>query len=293
MKSLNPLPPRFAADPTIGWFRSIALFASVQGDQLLPRRDHIENFLKRHDEWYRRGVGAAIRLYSNRELSFSECMPLALASEITAIARTCKSLGYGFSVSVHLDDIEDPDADAVEELLADGAVTGLGVLVPVLEVVEKWDAARRERWMVRLRKVIVKTQVGLVGDINSMQYLGLLTDPIICGSNVTIYPHDTAWAARGVQRSLTQARPCFERFRVFIDPEGNIYPCLGLMVDDIGAFGHISNWPEQNFDLASHSIDLDALARHGPIGPEMTVHRRSEIIPLICERHLAQITSAI
>ncbi|MBS1301972.1 hypothetical protein [Loktanella sp. SALINAS62] len=247
----------------------------------------LSSFVERHDRWYREAVSDAIRLYFNRELSFSERMPLSAVDDVLPVARICRDLGYGFSLSVHLDDVEDPDADVVRALAHEEAVTGLGVIVPVLEVVEGWDIARRKRWMARVDHVMESnTLVGFVGDIAAMRILGVLTASSVGGRSVTLYPHDQAWTERGAGRGAIQARPCFDRMRVYIDPAGMAYPCLGLMVAEIGSFGSIDSWPDETFNLTNHELDLGYLARKGPSGL-MPVERRSENLPLVCEGHLA------
>lgn len=274
--------------PAEGWFRSIALFPGTSSRKLIPDVDVLSAFVERHDIWYRRAVGRRADLFYNREVCVSELLPLSLAEDAKRLGEACKILGYGFSISVDLDEGGDEEAHALDELLAFGVVTGLGIIVPSASIVADWGKARRARWMARCEAMFDSgTLIGLVGCIAGMRSLSILGSSAINRSNVTIYSQDARWADRGQSRALGDANGCFARMRVFVDPAGYVFPCLGMLVAERTPLGHISEWPQEDFELGAYQHDLARLARCGPENAQVQSDRRAENLPLVCERHLS------
>lgn len=281
--------------PTAQWFRSTAFFLlpDLEQDDFQPGTERICNFIRRHDDWYRSQfdleAGENLHMMYHREVSISDRVPLALADRLIEIGLVAKSRGVGFSISVDLDDGNDPDIERIFEVIDVGVLSGLGILVPVPEVVDNWTETAREAWVARVERIFARqVLIGLVGSLASMRQLGLFSLESINRANLTIYPHDDDWAERDRGIGFATSSGCFARFRVYVDHEGVIYPCVALMSAGIGAMGTLDDPVEQTvFGGAPSDLDLGRLAREGPLSDQRPAERRAENLPRICERHLA------
>lgn len=285
--------------PTAQWFRSTAFFllADLEQGDFQPGTARICNFIRRHDDWYRSlfdlEAGENLHMMYHREVSISDRVPLALADRLIEIGLAAKSRGVGFSISVDLDDGNDPDIERIFEVIDAGVLSVLGILVPVPEVVDNWTEAAREAWIARVERIFERrVLIGLVGSLATMRRLGLLSLETVNRANLTIYPHDDDWAERDRGIGFTTSSGCFTRFRVYVDHEGVIYPCVALMTAEIGAMGTLDDPVEQTvLGGASSDFDLGRLARQGPLADQRPAERRAENLPRICERHLAYLSA--
>jgi len=281
--------------PTATWFKSLAFFLLIdaQSNDFVPKTRDICDWIQRYDEWFKHLMVAdpsKLGLSYHREVSISDRVPLAMADKLIEIGLVSKSIGLGFSISV---DLDDPDIDNIFDVLDSGALTGLGILVPLPVVMGTWTAEERKRWLEKLKGIFSRQiLVGLIGSVASLRDMGVLSLESVNASNVTIYPFDLDWLTRDNKISYSKSGGCFSRFRVFVDPDGMIYPCVGFLTAEMGALGSIYEPIESTvFGGAPCKFDLSDLAREGPKNHQLPTVRRAANLPLICERHLTYINS--
>ncbi|WP_141211917.1 hypothetical protein [Pseudanabaena sp. SR411] len=132
--------------------------------------------------------------------------------------------------------------------------------------------------------------VGIIGSCEEMRKIHLFQSQVVNSTDITIYPSkkEESFTNIGVPSNAPQA--CANRFKLYIDYDGSIYPCFGLIGLHNQAIGSIRE-AFSNCALAGqpYTFDLISLALKGPELQEENAATRFTSLPWICERHRSEI----
>lgn len=291
--SVRPPSSRESIHPLLSWFRSVSLVPEWDQGQVRPDVELLCHWLEAWDRWYTHAIADRLNLLYQREVSIAKCVPMKNAHYLGTIAGTCRRVGMDAAMTVDLDDHVDPDVDKVFDLAAEATFSVLAVIAPPPLILATWSGRRKERWRGRLVRALgLGLSIELIGDIASLRALGVFRLEAANRAHLTIRPEDRSGIVRGSARGPEHAGGCFARFRLFIDAEGWIYPCLGFLSDKLGRLGHIGDGVEGNGLLQDCAFDLSRLARAGPEHAQAPATACRENLPLVCERHLAYLHDA-
>jgi hypothetical protein len=294
-QELAPVDFGAGVQPAVQWFRSVALLVARDGSgkNFVVPADVIAGWIVRYDAWYRRvtGIleGRRLHLAYHREVSVVGHVPIEHPELLAQVGLACRAVGMSFSVTVDLMQALQHH-ESFEQLLGAGVLSSIGINFPDGSDRPPDGAARA-----MIEGLLAENlHVGLIGPVSYYRSLGLLASSAINAASITLHP-------RSPEASLTDASPerpiaaCFGRFRLLIDTDGFIYPCLGLLGVQAARLGSL--YEDINDTVLGGTptvLDLASLARVGPSWANAAValgtgrSRRSSP----CERHRAELLAA-
>jgi hypothetical protein len=278
-----------AGSPIIAqWFRS-ALFAlqvDDRGEDFTVPAAELCAWLQGYDAWYREisGIceGRGLEHLYHRTVEIIGADLLLLDDKLAQIATICRELGYGFAATFPITECLTRQ-NAFDRLISCGHLYQVGLHQADVEMQSVDGSAVRKLVEGVLERGV---KLGLLGSIAYFTSIGLLNSSVMNRSDVTMYPLGIRTIG-ALPNPKNPVRPCFARFRVYVDCEGMVYPCLGLMGIQSCRLGAIREpWENSVFAGRSTSLNLHELATKGP---EITASRlggNSELVfPSICEHH--------
>jgi hypothetical protein len=283
----TPKPIDFSTgrQPAAQWLRSVALLVrSDANGGLEPSPDLLAAWLERFDDWYKVAIGCErnerLHLLYHRDVTVVGDRLLDHVAEIGMVARRAAGLGFGFSVTIPLDEALAAEP-RMNELVACPGVSTLALSVAGDEVVGDEEA------LARILSAIVRTKghIGFIGVYDRIRELGLLDYPDVLSTQITIHPKDGT-TGETLPIPSRPVQPCFARLRVYVDTTGEIFPCLGLVGMPAARLGRIDD-PIERTVLGGqpYPLCLDRLARTGPDLTHPEPAQRYTGLPWICERH--------
>ena len=280
--------------PPVQWFKSVVLLLEVDatGRDFLVPTALLVDWIGRYDDWFKEAAGIdqgrRLHLVYHREVSVAGEIPLQCSSRLVEIGRSCRGRGIGFSVTVEIGQAQ-RWREALDEILDAGVLSSLGVNVDVNRTPD--HAAADREWIESLLERGV--MVGLIGAVHYFRDIGLLGSQALNRSNITVYPA-TAEGAENLPMPLNPARPCFSRLRVFVDSDGSLYPCLGLLRIGAASLGTVfDDLRETVLGGRESMLDLRQLAELGPELEQIASAQRQSGLPWICEMHRLRLLGAL
>ena len=121
--------------------------------------------------------------------------------------------------------------------------------------------------------------VTLTGDVAPLRASGILADELFNQTFISISPrHDDG--VRPMKRAHRFA-PCRDFIAWFIDPQGEIYPCAGMLGHKPARFGSIHEPFTRLVDALAYSErSIDALSRRGPRIADDAAHFPADLCAL-------------
>lgn len=272
----------------VQWFRSALFELKVddRGQDFSVPVAELCGWLRGYDAWYREvsGVSEGFRLEHlyHRSVEIIGTDLLLLGDKLAQIAATCRELGYGFAATFQVGECLIRQK-ALDRLIECGNLYQLGLHQPDLDSQAEDGGAVRKMIEGVLERGV---RLGLLGSIAYFSSIGLLNSSVMNRSDVTIYPLGIGTTG-APPAPKNPVRPCFARFRVYVDCEGMIYPCLGLMGIPSGRLGGIREpWGNSVFAGRPTALNLHELATKGPAIVASRLEGNSvRVFPSICEHH--------
>jgi len=275
--------------PLIEAFRSVAVFLDEDeaGRTTGPDLGALARWVVAWDAWYRRttGIDAGRRrhLMYRREVGVATAIRLEQWEGLRAVAGVCQALGVGWGLTLDGRDAS-RDAEAARSMFAEGLIQAVALSYGPDEALPANTAD------LVAAAFDLNLRVTLVGSMRRFLESGVLSAPGVNGRHLTLEP-TLPVTLRDV---LDASEPCFRRFRVLVDPSGDLYPCAGLLGLRHLRLGNISeSFEETVFGRGRGPLELNALATCGPaigLGRDQPV--TSTGLPLLCDLHRAQLEEA-
>ncbi|MNW39463.1 hypothetical protein D3C74_165530 [compost metagenome] len=138
------------------------------------------------------------------------------------------------------------------------------------------------RLLINLRRPI-----GIIGSISTLREYGFLSYESVNSMDITIYPIKSETSNFWNTIPENPINQCANHLRLYIDGDGYIYPCYGLVGLREFSLGNIKDGFENStFVTDNYDLDLLELKRNGPKLHESTNQlQRVSTLPWICERH--------
>ena len=298
MKNLEMTKPRpitfhGGIHPPVQWFKSIALFLMVNSESMeytIPTSD-ILIWLKKYDKWYKDTIeapsGKRLNLLYHRDLSVIGSDLLVAGEELIRISAVAKECGIGFSFTGSIDHVLAHEYEAKKLILAPG-VTTIGLSAPM--DLRDFDLERAESLINDILEQEI--QLAFIGPVEYFRRKGLMKNAMVNGHNLTLHPQQYS-PYESLPTPEKPILPCFSRFRIYIDTDGEIYPCLGLVGIKSGSLGSIYDDIDNTVLGGKETIlNIEKLSIHGPNLTTANKAERQTGLPWICEQHRQEIIAS-
>jgi hypothetical protein len=202
-----------------------------------------------------------LHLLQGRGLTLGGDRLLAAAEDVVALARAATRCGMSTTIGVPITALS-AYAHAVAALR--DALPALQYRIDCSCLNSRSSAQALEACRATLAEhVRAGGNVTLTGDIAPLRATGLLADELFNQTFVSISPRQ-ADGVRPMKRAHRFA-PCRDYIAWFIDAQGEIYPCAGMLGHRAARFGSIHESFSQLVDALAYSErNIEALSRHGP-----------------------------
>lgn len=193
-------------------------------------------------------------------------------------------INNGFAFSITLDIVElFHNYTHLKSLCDDSLLSSVGVTTDNLFVLAKLTSIKDfMRLLINLRRPI-----GIIGSISTLREYGFLSYESVNSMDITIYPIKSETSNFRNTIPENPINQCANHLRLYIDGDGYIYPCYGLVGLREFSLGNIKDGFENStFVTDNYDLDLLELKRNGPKLHESTNQlQRVSTLPWICERH--------
>jgi hypothetical protein len=284
--------PRKTSPPpglcTVALFKSVAILVDGSDPaEMVPCADVLTDWIPRFSSWYTgalrsRSVSSLQHLY-DREVALLGNSVLEHEEELAKIARVARPLGYGVSLTLDASYALEMRAP-LARLLATQLISSIGVVVRASD----GDGGAAETLKLLEEIAATKVGIGIIGEFRSLVASGALESDVLSPLNLTWYPLSPE--AGALAMPARPVRGCFGRFRLHVDPAGDLFPCLGLLGVEAFCLGNLRDPVEETL-LADPTVmgRLTEWAVDGPAiaGSESTTNRFG--LPPMCEHHLTSL----
>ncbi|HEY8378364.1 MAG TPA: hypothetical protein VIK91_17830 [Nannocystis sp.] len=271
-------------------FRSVLFLLQADGDDFSVPTDRLVTWIEELNAWYLEVTGIArgrnLHLAYHRSIELVAPRLLRFADKIERLGTSCRALGYGFAITVQVGEALAHRAD-LERLVEVGALHHLGInLVDVESGAE--DAARDLVEALACTSV----QLALLGSLAVQRRLGLLSSPKVNRADITLYPANVTPGSIDDGAEIRQ--PCANRFRLYVQADGELFPCLGLVGHPRASLGSIYRpISETALYRRPYALPLARLALTGPSEEELSAPVDDTMgLPVACARHRAALESS-
>ena len=263
---------------------AVIMVDTVGGSGFNPAPDRCIDWIERYSAWFldRAGIssGRAAHLLYDREIALIGDRLLSCRKEIGRLGRRLKQLGFALSVTLDAAELLEQH-EQLAQLLSSELVTSLGVVIPQTTP----DSAGPPLLAALAQILDANVNLGLIVDSASCRRLGIYKSSRLSAANVNFSSNEGGLVAHF---SATPVRQCYSRLRLYVDPAGDIFPCLGLVGIGEASLGNIDDPLEATgLDDAQVMDLLDHWHRHGPdvVIPIHAQRRAYPELPAMCELH--------
>lgn len=269
---------------------AIMLQPDPTGADFEPSSKQLIDWFARYDSWFKESVGIndGHRPYAlyGREVSLFGADLLSVSDKLRDLAASCIEKGFAVSLTVDILSLY-REFDIVQSLCRDSLVSSIGIICdPIDTLADEGSLADFMSDVIGLRR-----PVGLIGPVSLLRKHELFAYESINATDITVYP------SQGASRVEMHALPdhpvkkCANRIQLYIDHEGYIYPCLGMLGLTDYAMGHIGDDISGTALAGGHyPLDLPKLMVEGPelqLGSKP--QQRMTDLPWICEQHRSEL----
>jgi len=271
-------------------FKSITFMLPDEDDRRIDliTVDDIANWIKFYNGWYITVTGMEDEkhpyLAYGREIEITGSCAFLVNEQLEKIYRASYECGFLLRLNLALCDLT-PENSAFLVLLAKSSGIALNVHASI-------NIVKEESFALLETLASENILLSFVGSHSFWSELGVLSSQIINKRLYRIIPlnlHE--------KRSLDTFNPCANRFHIFVDEYGGIYPCRGLLGIAEFSIGTIYDDVSKIRILdANYPLDLNSLEMRGPelINTNCIKGKgllSSQPMPLVCHMHRIQVTS--
>jgi radical SAM protein with 4Fe4S-binding SPASM domain len=255
--------------------------------------DNLVAWIEDFNEWTKERLGInqgrSLSSLYNREISLMGQGLLTLPDRLKAVAVKAIKLGYAFSITVDILELY-RNFEVIKQLADFSYLSSLGVMITSLEQVQRISTL--ESFVTEV--INLKRPLGLIGTRAVMRESGLLDVEAMNGTDITFYSSADSKGDTALIVPPNPLLPCANRFRLYVDYDGYIYPCLGLLGLTGYALGNVQNqlW-KTVLNNRSYPLDFMILMTNGPTLSEKCTDHRVTSLPWTCERHRLDIINGV
>lgn len=266
----------------IKYFKSINIILDVDNElkDSQPSTDKIINWISQYNEFYINSLDIAngnnYHTLYNRDIAIHGNNLFSLDKQIIKIASFAKSLGYGTVLNLQASDILNNESK-FENILQENIFNSFVVVIDENE----------SKYLNYLHKIIeYKANINLVSTFEILSNIGVFESKLFNSNSFNVY------SLRNSNEKLNFCKnplmPCANFFRIYINIDGMIYPCLGLLGLKEYSLGSIYNPINKSLFENHKDLKLSDLADDGP---QLNLHNISfeftnTNLPQMCELHI-------
>ena len=277
------------------FFRSIGILLSITSSNTYSLDlVFLKTWVKDYDEWYKKRVGIYqnknLHLLYARNIHFFINGGLHLYNPVFCdLMRSVKSLG--FVLNIHIDLIEFIEQKKIiKRMLSE--VTNISWIINWSDCVELSD--KKIKCVNELLEKIVMSNTSFVitGKYKFWKNTNIFSNRIINSTLYRFRPNIEKYKPN-IMNEIVQKTPCASKFRMFVDSNGTLYPCYGLIGIPQYSLGNIADsiWNNKlNDEYMRYILNSWAIR-----GPELKKTKHVNIqsrLPYICALHRAEEVSA-
>ncbi|MFD0958008.1 hypothetical protein [Paenibacillus chungangensis] len=269
---------------------AIMLQPDEKGEDFLPGSQQLIDWLARYDNWFKESVGIndGERPYTlyNREVSLFGVDLLSVPDKLKGLAAASIEKGYAISFTVDIVDLY-RQFDVVQSLCGASLLSSLGIIIDNIDLLAEHTAVADF-----MEKIVhLRLPVGLIGPVSLLRKHHILSLDAMNATDITIYPSMSATSPETSSMPNHPVNKCANRIQLYIDNDGHMYPCLGMLGLKDYAMGHIDQEISETALSGGHyKLNLPQLMNKGPDLTTATKPRqRMTTLPWICEQHRAEL----
>lgn len=251
-------------------------------------------WLGQYDHWFKESVGIpegkhAGTLY-NRQISVYGGGILSLPNVLRELAKTVIHLGFAFSITVDIKELYH-NFSFIRSLCDESLLSEIGIYSDNISALEEQSLI--EAFIDQI--VALRRPIGLIGSVELLRSYKILTMDSLNGSDITLYPLSYHDSIVSKQTDVSPEKSCANHLQLYINSDGYLYPCLGLLGSADYSIGHIGDdISETALSGNASMLDLFKLFKEGPGMNENTKPLKSSTsLPLICERHRMELSANV
>lgn len=270
----------------IKYFHSIALLLECNSsrDNFSVPVNRLVKWLIKYDAFFKDVLkinsGENLHTLYHRDVSIIGSGILHLWSLLGQIGYTARNIGFSYSLTIDS-----------SKAIADRAYLDKFISLDVVNIIGlRADANFHSvpgRDFVDLVKTLIEKgmMVSLLGDVKAFQTTLILEQPFFNASDITIYPCNLMTVPESSTKKY-HVSPCYRRFRLYVDIDGMIYPCLGLVGLVNCTIGTVfADNGEIDITQRISNMPLELLAMKGPQIQFNDKQTRQTGLPFVCEVH--------
>jgi hypothetical protein len=239
------------------------------------------DWLSRYDTWWTKASGINkgknLHLLYGRNVTCVGNRILRFGSDLLDIASLSSSKGYIFGLEVGLNESLE-QKKGLDKLVKSGKVGMLS-----LDARTKAKRYRQAEYLTLIEMILMNgISLNLLGSPYFWNEVGILDSPVLNSSSFRIVPStvkNKKYSSDITRNNTSKPKmtyngskfsnsfnPCSERFRIYVGPDGCLYPCKGLVGIDSCAMGTVYDDLE-NTVLGGRKVsqlDFKSLAKSGP-----------------------------
>ncbi|MFA9560477.1 hypothetical protein ACERII_24560 [Evansella sp. AB-rgal1] len=265
---------------------AIMLHPNETGDDYQLNSTKLMNWLHQYDNWFKESVGITegerpYTLYNRQVSLFGEGL-LSLPKKFEELAESIINMGYAVSLTVDIVELFN-DFNEVKSLCDKSLISSLGVITDQIDYLEEHISIND--FMKEL--VALKRPIGLIGSVSALRNHNLLSLTSLNGTDITIYPPPGITGNNSPTAHVNPISPCANRLQLYIDQDGHIYPCMGLLGITDYALGHVTDNINETAILGKeYKLDLEQLMIEGPkLTNSIKPQQMNTNLPRVCELH--------
>jgi hypothetical protein len=285
------------------------------GDEFSTPSSALADWIGRYDDWWKRASGVIegrnLHLLYGRNISAFGSNILSLPRALEELLRATTRRGCSFLLRARVDECLQFRSE-LQEISAGGVHT---IILDARDC-EQSEESRAPTLSLVEELVGKKLTIALMGPIGFWKAAGVVNSPTLDATNFQLIPATQKSQVAEIVRQSKEKRlkpvaarrpepyrepapsgfdPCWNRFQVFVTPDGHLYPCNGLIGSASCSLGTIHDALEDTGlgGEGRHPLALDELAVRGPRLPAAAALSEYSDLPLVCANHRRDIETRL
>ncbi len=265
---------------------AINLCPNETEDDYIPGSGLLISWLEEYDRWFKSALDIfqgehAYALY-NRQITLFGKNLLKVPDILSKLAPTVISMGFALSITVDIMELYE-DYNIVKFLCDNYLLSSIGIYTDNAGKLS--ELTDMESFLMQITEL--KRPIGLIGSVKLLRRNGILGRYSLNSMDITLYPLPYEDSIQVDRVYPYFEKSCANHLQLYINPDGNIYPCLGLLGLEDYSIANIKDGMA-GFNLIGERAKTDLLKLYlqGPdLEEEIGYHQSTTSLPWICEQH--------
>ena len=259
---------------------------SDSSDFLVPYEKLLQ-WLERYDSWKKKSADLDIEhrpfLWYGQSLTIVGSGLFSCPETSQKLLARISELGY--NITLHADFMEAYENFSMLEAFCESScVSSLAIFACDLD--PELSPDKLEAFWQKLRSL--RRIINISGSVDELRAYGLFSSPALNSSDLSISTYNRNLQ---IKAPMGISKPCNNRMTLYIDADGSLYPCFGLLGLQEYALGSVYDDDEDEvIHLDRYPLDLQKLMCQGPDIPQQGDVSPHPNLPWLCRRHRSELT---